>query len=325
MGAVVKIELLVNPCAKQLRASWEEAVRPLVEACRERGVDVTVHPCDPARLTATARALALAGATAVVALGGDGTVSAVASGLLDTNVPLGVLPMGTMNNFSKDLGLRDMDDALDALASDHRVRVDVGEVNGHVFVNNSSIGVYPRFVLDRDRQRRQTGARDWWLAIRRAARRFFARYKLHVTIKIDDRVIHLRTPFVFVGNNPYSKDVRMLGRRERLDLGVLDVFALRLRSRFEMFVRLLRAIVLREPPPDVEELVVDRAIVATKRSSIHVALDGEVVRLDSPLEYRSRHGALVVLAPRNIHEARRTPVGPSLRRPRPADRARAPR
>ena len=325
MGALVKIELLVNRGAKQLRASWEDAVRPLVDACRERGVEAHVTPCDPARLTATAHALALEGADAVVALGGDGTVSAVASGLVDTNVPLAVLPMGTMNNFSKDLGIRDMDDALDAIASHERVRVDVGEVNGHVFVNNSSIGVYPRFVLDRDRERRRTGARAWWLAIRRAAGRFFAHYKLHVTITVDGRVIHLRTPFVFVGNNAYSKDVRKVGRRERLDRGVLDVFTLRLRSRFEMLVRLLRAIVLREPPPDVEELVVDRAVVATRRSPIHVALDGEVLRLESPLSYRSRPGALVVLAPRTIHEDRRPPLRPPFRRPRPAHRERAPR
>ena len=90
-----------------------------------------------------------AGVDVIVAGGGDGTVSAVAAALVDTEVALGVLPLGTLNHFAKDLGLPlDLGGAVRVIAAGQTQRIDVGEVNGRVFINNSSLGLYPEMVRE---------------------------------------------------------------------------------------------------------------------------------------------------------------------------------
>src|SRR6185503_16647759 len=102
-------------------------------------------------------------ADAVVIGGGDGTVSAAADRAVRHGKPIGVLPLGTLNHFARDLGMPpDLRDAVRAIATGVVREVDVGEVNGRVFVNNSSIGVYPTVVRDRDEQRLRFGRGKWW-------------------------------------------------------------------------------------------------------------------------------------------------------------------
>ena len=106
----------------------------------------------------------------IVAGGGDGTIHTIAAVLAGTGVPLGILPLGTLNHFAKDLGIpMELHDAVDVVAAARGVNVDVGEVNGIVFINNSSIGVYPYMVLDRERLRRRRRLQKWALAWRSPA------------------------------------------------------------------------------------------------------------------------------------------------------------
>ncbi|HEY8048746.1 MAG TPA: diacylglycerol kinase family protein, partial [Ramlibacter sp.] len=116
------------------------------------------------------------GAGCIVAAGGDGTVSAVASQVARTQVALGVLPLGTLNHFAKDNGLpMDTDEAIAAIATGRIAQVDVGEVNGRMFINNSSLGLYPDIVLDREHQRRRLG-RGKWMALAAASLHAAQRY-----------------------------------------------------------------------------------------------------------------------------------------------------
>jgi diacylglycerol kinase family enzyme len=99
----------------------------------------------------------------VVVGGGDGSVSAAASVLAGSNISLGILPLGTLNHFARDLGLPlELEGAVRLIAAGRVRLVDVGEVNGRVFLNNSSLGIYPHLVAERDRYRRHGPAR--WLA-----------------------------------------------------------------------------------------------------------------------------------------------------------------
>ncbi|HEX6506614.1 MAG TPA: diacylglycerol kinase family protein [Chloroflexota bacterium] len=99
-----------------------------------------------------------AGATCIAAVGGDGTVGSVAAILVDTGVPLGVIPGGTLNHFARDVGVgRDVSQALRTLASGHAVPVDVATVNDRVFLNNSSIGLYPEMVHLREAEEQRLG------------------------------------------------------------------------------------------------------------------------------------------------------------------------
>ena len=108
----------------------------------------------------------------VVAGGGDGTLSAVAAALVGTDTALGVLPMGTLNHFAKDLGIPlKLEKAVQTLFTGKIARVDVGEVNGRIFLNNSSIGFYPRIVQARKREQRR--GRSKWVAFAQAAATVF--------------------------------------------------------------------------------------------------------------------------------------------------------
>jgi diacylglycerol kinase family enzyme len=296
----VKIAILLNAKAGgSNRRRSEQQAAEILAGCKARGIEATAHLCAGARLTASAAQLARTGVDAVVAAGGDGTVSAVAAGLAsaNTDVVLGVIPLGTLNHFAKDLGVPAIDTALDVIAAGNIERVDVGEVNGRVFVNNSSIGLYPEMVVQRDTDQREHNAGKWPAMLRAAFRTLMRFPLLHVAIALADRVFSARTPIVFVGNNEYEQNVLALGTRRRLDRGKLAIYTIRATRRLHMFWVLLRTLVRRGKHDDFEEHTVERADIVTTKRTLKVAIDGEVVRMKPPLTYKSRPGALRVFAP----------------------------
>ncbi|MEO7242957.1 MAG: diacylglycerol kinase family protein, partial [Variovorax sp.] len=125
------------------------------------------------------------GAEIVVAGGGDGTVSSVAAALAGSDITLGVLPLGTLNHFAKDLGLPlELDAAVRCIVAGQSTRVDVGEVNGRVFINNSSLGLYPDIVRERERQQKRIGRGKWpallWASVSALRRYPFLDVRLNV-------------------------------------------------------------------------------------------------------------------------------------------------
>ena len=290
----MNVAILLNAKAGALvNAKCDERAQEILAACRAANITATAHLCDAAQLTSFARHLARdTDVDAVIAAGGDGTVSAVAAGLVGTGVALGVIPLGTLNHFAKDIGVKDVETAIATIASGATRRVDVGEVNGRVFINNSSIGLYPEMVAHREHIRRG-GSK--WIAMARAALRTLLRFPLlHVAIALAGNVLSARTPFVMIGNNEYALGVRDLGSRPRLDGGQLSVYTLRSTSRWHMFVAMARAL-FRRRSPELEARFVERADIVTNKRRLKVALDGEVLRMAPPLTYRSRPGALIVL------------------------------
>lgn len=292
----MKVAILMNAKAGALtNGGCEMRAQEILAACHAAHIEASIHLCEAAQLTELARRLAREREVdAVVAAGGDGTVSAVAAGLVGTDLPLGVIPLGTLNHFAKDLGIKDMTTAIEAIAAGATRRIDVGEVNDRVFINNSSIGLYPEMVHKREQDQRRHG-RGKWLAMLRALWQTLVSLPLvHVAIGLAGRVTSARTPFVWVGNNEYVIGAREPGRRPRLDAGQLNIYTLRSTSRRKMLVAFLRAL-LRRSDPELDTALVERADIVTSKRRLKVAVDGEVVRMAPPLTYRSRPGALVVL------------------------------
>src|SRR6185503_11143696 len=126
----------------------DDTRRALEEGFAAHGLEGRMHAVAAGGdIVATTKRVIAAGAEVVVAAGGDGTVSAVASCVKGSGATMGVLPMGTLNHFARDLGIPPkLEDAIAVLARGLRVAVDLGEVNGRVFVNNASLGVYPDMV-----------------------------------------------------------------------------------------------------------------------------------------------------------------------------------
>ncbi len=221
--------------------------------------------------------------------------------LAGSGVPLGILPLGTLNHFARDLGIPlGVDEAVAVIAAGHRRAVDLGEVNGAIFVNNSSIGIYPYMVLDRDRRQKLHGMSKWTamaLAFLRVMRAFPRR---RVRVRAEGAAEAVRTPCLFVGNNEYGTHIFGLGKRQRLDAGALWLYLAKPRSAAG-FLALVGHLALGriDAARDLTVSEVRAAEIETATSRLPVALDGEVEILASPLRYRILPKALTVLAPPN--------------------------
>jgi diacylglycerol kinase family enzyme len=287
----VAIVVIQNEGAGSVRPPGE--VRAALAAA---GLDAEVRVVPGPRIGEAARAAVREGFDVVVAAGGDGTVSAVAGALAGTGARLGVLPLGTLNHFARDLGIpADLDEAVRVLAAGLVRRVDVGEVNGRRFVNNSSIGLYPRVVRRRRRLRALLGK---WLALVLGGLQVLWRFpRLALRLQAAGVDAPVVTPFLFVANNRYEPDLRAGGRREALDRGALHLYVARTGKRRALLRIALRWMAGRGRDEDVAELSAREVSVDSRRYALDVAADGEVVRLRPPLRYVIHPGALAVLAP----------------------------
>ncbi len=232
----------------------------------------------------------------VIAGGGDGTVNAVATKLLGTGTALGVLPLGSLNHFSKDAGIpQDVEQAVSNVFVGHVSHVDVGEVNGRIFLNNSSLGSYPEVVRMREEEQRQGQGK--WAAFAHASISVLRRDpQLH--IRLRERGEEAVTPLLFVSNNRYEIVGLRVGSRLALDAGHLCVYSAPRASKIELMRMGLRALAGRITYRDLNVRDATEFTVYLRESSIDVATDGEVTAMTPPLHYRCRPRALAIIVPR---------------------------
>ncbi len=247
-----------------------------------------------------AKAAVAEGLAIVVAGGGDGTINAVASVLAGTETSFGVLPLGTLNHFAKDMGIPlDLDQAIANVAEGIPKRVDVGEVNDRIFLNNSSLGLYPDMVRDREKQQRRLG-RGKWPAALWATMGALRRYPfLSVRFKLDNGDEHARhTPFVFIGNNEYTMEGFAIGERSRLDGGRLSLYVAQRPGRLGLLRMAWSALCgTLAQERDFDVLHTAGMDIETRHKRLRVATDGEVTVMSTPLRYQIRPGALRVIVP----------------------------
>ena len=278
-------------------ANWAAA---LTEKFAAQGITATVTLAKTgAEILASTEAAVAAGATLIVAGGGDGTQNAVASKLVGRGIAMGILPLGTLNHFARDLGIpHELDAAVETIGKLHQRQIDVAEVNGKIFVNNSSLGLYPDIVRHRERQQRRLG-RSKWAAFFWALLAAIRRYPfLNVSIRIDGVLHQRRTPFIFVGNNVYQMEGFQIGERQRLDCGKLSFYVTNRSGRSALLLLMLRALVGRlRQAADFDALSATEVLIETRHKRLRVATDGEVQMMSSPLRYRIRPRALTVIAP----------------------------
>lgn len=271
----------------------------IADALRAAGLDVDIELVSGGDCAVRCRAIAERGDELLVVGGGDGTISAAASALAETKTLLGILPLGTLNHFARDLGIpNDIGAAAKLIASKKAREVDLGEMNDRIFINNSAIGLYPLMVLDRDLQQKRLG-RSKRLAMLVASVRTLARFgQQRLTLTVNNEKARVDTPLLFVGNNDYRLDLGAPGQRESIDDGVLSVYVMRKKTRRGFIAASIRALFNRERDDDMVRLErVERLTVASHRSVLAVSLDGEVVSAAPPLEYKIRKKALRVIAP----------------------------
>jgi diacylglycerol kinase family enzyme len=280
--------------------------RRIAEIGEEHGLVIRVETIGGEEIEPAARralAEAQAGKLDVIAAGGgDGTIRTVASVLADTGVPLAILPLGTLNHFAKDLRIPgDLEAAVGLIAKGEIRAVDAGEVNGRLFVNNSSIGLYPYMVADREKRRAETGTSKWtamFLAMLRVVRRFPRR---RLRVRTEGVARPYRTACLFVGNNEYDMRFSSLGRTQ-LDGGQLHLYITRPGTALAFLWFVLKAgFGLRLP--ELDHWQAQYAEITSRTSRLPVALDGEIEMLSPPLAYRLRAKALSVIVPASTEDA----------------------
>jgi diacylglycerol kinase family enzyme len=266
---------------------------------RDRGWVVDVLASSGAQLPATLRQALESDPDLLVGGGGDGTVSAAADAAVRTDTPLGVLPLGTFNHFARDAGIpTDLDRVARILARRSIRPVDIAEVNGQFFLNNASVGLYPRLVYRREALRQRHGYGKW-SATARAGIYVLRKHPIErVAIETAGRLRVRRTPFVLVGNNPYEMDFFVLGRRPRLDTGNLGVYFSRHEGRTTALRIAMRAVFGRlHQDRDFEASLVPQVTLRSHRRELNVAIDGEARRMRPPLRYRIHPRRLRLVAP----------------------------
>lgn len=233
------------------------------------------------------------------AAGGDGTVGTIASIAIERDKPLGVVPLGTLNHFSKDIGIpQELDGVASVIAAGRVARLDIGEVNGRIFLNNSSIGLYPHMVRRREKEQETLGRSKWRAGLSAALQVLRRRPFFRVRMKIDGTERVHETPFVFVGNNEYAMELYNIGTRERLDKGKLSVYFVRRGGRWGVIRLLFHTLTgTLDQMREFEQLTVEELTIDMRHRNVLVAYDGEVDTMDTPLEYRIRPGALKVIVP----------------------------
>lgn len=252
----------------------------------------------PAEMTAAARETANAGAARIVAVGGDGSVSAVAAAVARTNVELAVIPAGTFNHFARDHGIpTDLKAACDLAVSGRTIAADVAWVNDRLFLNTSSVGVYANYVRVRERLEPKLG---YWLASVFAMIRTFARVQpFRVSFETEHVQRQYVTPLVFIGSGERELKLPTLGNRVDHGRSGLHVLVVRGRTRARLvalaFAAAARGTRSITRTPHLDGFLVDSCVIEQRHST--VAVDGEIVVLESPLQYRIGRGALRLIVP----------------------------
>ncbi|MFI5843221.1 diacylglycerol/lipid kinase family protein [Catenuloplanes sp. NPDC051500] len=272
----------------------------LTELFRARGVQADLKPFDMSTLTADVRELLTNEPDALVVAGGDGTVRAVAERVLaHEGVPLGILPLGTMNLLARDLGVPgDLEGAADALLDAPVDRIDIATVNGEPFLHSSMLAMLPH--LGRIRERSRGGKVFGKVRLVEKALRLVRRYpRMPLTIVVDGQEHTIRTRAVVVACNPLAAGPAPIPGRERLDAGLVAVYVTLERTSWDL-VEVVAKLFNGGWRQDERIRAYEGKTVEVRSSKLalmSVMSDGEIAQLTTPLRYEIRPRALAVLAP----------------------------
>ncbi len=295
---------IINAASGRSDAETKRAViEQALQAAGRTGELRFTRPADLPRVAREASATALATRSAVVAVGGDGTINAVAQAAHAAGCAMGVVPLGTFNYFARTHGIStEPAQAAQMLMQAVPTPVQVGTVNGHVFLVNASLGLYPVLLEDRETYKARFG-RSRWVALG-AACLTLLRFHRQLRLQIDQGgvVRNVRTPTLFVGNNRLQLEQVGVSLSEHparaLDDGQIAAVMLKPMGTLAMVGLMLRGAMGTLGEADsVESFAFSRMVVQPRRRKIKVAFDGEVTRMRTPLEFRVAAQPLFLMKP----------------------------
>ena len=263
---------------------------------RARVVTVTGGDDIPGRVR---ELIAQPGVDCVVAAGGDGTICAVAGALSESGIDLGVLPLGTFNYFARRFEIpEEVEGAVDAVCDGRTETIDLGSVNGRIFINNASIGLYPAILKVREDIYRRWGrsrlAAYWSVVVAMAT----VYRPMTMSIEIDGSREGAKTPTVFVAMSAYQLDEFGIEGSDAVRAGKFAVYLAPDCGRFTLMWKAMRIALGGVKKGEDFALFTGRhAVVTTKKTSQLIALDGERERMEGPFDFGIVKDALKVRVP----------------------------
>ncbi len=240
------------------------------------------------------------GFTTIVAAGGDGTVMGVANAMKGSAASLGVLPLGTFNYFARGLEFpQDPEPAAHAILNGEPHRIAVGTVNGQVFLNNASIGIYPAILKQRESVYDRWGR--WRIAAHWSVLKTFLRYRKPwtITLTTDQGVRTIRTPLIFVARSAYQLERFGLPGSEQISNDDLVLFISHATGRWALLKTTWRLCMGKVQLDRDVDLIHTRAItIDTPGDQLLVAYDGEKSRMPTPIDFAIEPDALSIIIPR---------------------------
>lgn len=297
----MRVEILVNCRAGSLiGADVARVVGDVQSAFAAKAHDVAVTCAEPDEIEAEVKAARARNPDALVIGGGDGTVRAAAWELVDTPIALGILPLGTMNRLARDLRIPfDPVKAAGLLATAPAESIDVGEVNGRIFLCNALVGLPVTFARDRQALRGRSWSERIPGYVRLAHKLLSTRRRIRLDIDDGRSAVSLRALSLVVSNNAYSEEPSVMLTRRTLDGGELALYVARHRSGWSLLGTLLRAIAGRwRTDPEVTHFTARKLRLDARAPRINVSNDGELETLQTPLVFTIRPKALRMLVPR---------------------------
>jgi diacylglycerol kinase family enzyme len=295
--STARAHLIIN--AHSGSAGHHDVAERARQVFASHGIDATwnlVH--SPQQLHRAAARAAAGEHDIVVAGGGDGTIAAVAHTLADTGKTLGVLPLGTFNYFARRFDIpTDVDGALEVIAAGHEQTVSIGDVNGRTFLNNASIGLYPALLRSRERVYGRVGRSQ--LAAYASAAVALARRPATLTLQmtLDDAPVSRETPLLFVAANPAQLEAFGLDGHACVETGRLALLVTQPVTTARLWKLALGGWLKGfGNAQELEAICTAETVVTLRKQRVRVAVDGEIVRLRTPLRFRLRRDALRVLA-----------------------------
>jgi YegS/Rv2252/BmrU family lipid kinase len=235
----------------------------------------------------------------IIAAGGDGTIRSAAEIAIRENLTFGILPLGTLNHFAKDLNIPiDISESIEVIKRKNTITVDAAKANGKIFLNNTSIGLYPKVVKHREAQMEALG-RNKWKAMLFALVSMFKRFPLFkIELTVNGKILNRTSPVIFIGNNKYEMDLFRLGTRRSIQKGKLSLYIVNCKTRVRFIFLLLNILFNRlKADEDFESYETRSLKIFTGRKKIQAALDGEVIKFDNSIEFEILPAALNVIVP----------------------------
>lgn len=288
------VSVIINSKSGEGEKSKDDLIPRILKEFQDRNITAQLHVVEGSDIPKVIAESISVGVDAIIIGGGDGTINTVVSKLAGSAIPIGILPLGTFNHFARDLGLPEsLGECIDIIAQGQSQSIDIAEVNGKMFLNNSSIGVYALAVKLRENYRKKLGWTKRWAMVR-AALNIFNRFPTFtVELETDSDRYFRKTSFVFIGNNKYTG-----GTREKLTEGVLSIYTAHLKGRWGVLLMGLLSVINKLGDKYFDLHLVTELELNTRKKKMIVAIDGEVMEMKPPLQYKIRPLQLRVLLPK---------------------------